>query len=86
VAASANVGVYSFPGVLGQLELDRTSSFPLSDDRTADCRSMWGDVFHSDTNQVAPTLLAVDREIEHGNSQILPSTWSLVRMIHACFV
>jgi hypothetical protein len=58
--------VYGLPGLIRQLELDRSPGLLLPDGRTIDRTAMRSDIFDSQGDDVATTKLAVDHEVEKG--------------------
>jgi hypothetical protein len=56
--------VNGLPGLIRQLELDRSPGLPLPDGRTIDSIAIWSDVFDPQGDDVATTQLAVDRKVE----------------------
>jgi hypothetical protein len=58
--------VNGLPGLIRQLELDRSPGLPLPDGRTIDSIAIRSDIFDPQGDDVATTQLAVDRKVEKG--------------------
>jgi hypothetical protein len=58
--------VNGLAGLISQLELHRSPSLLLPDDRAIDCITIWGNIFDLQGYDIATTQLAEDGKIEQG--------------------
>ena len=59
-------GADRVPGLLGNLELDRSLGLLLHDDRTGGDPTALDDIVDAQPDQIAATQLAVDGQVEQG--------------------